>query len=60
MTNDEELCKCMVEHNEDMNTECKLLDNDSDSPTNVAVDVSEPMECVFQIIAMSFLWPYIS
>ena len=50
MVNDEELCKYLVEQDdEEMDTECEQLENDgcdSNSPPNVAVNVeSEPMEC---------------
>ena len=48
MANDEDLCKHLVEQNdEDMTAECEQPDSDGyDSPANIAVSVeSEPMEC---------------
>ena len=48
MANDEELCKHLVEQDDEhMDTDCEQPENDGcDSPTNVAVSVeSVPMEC---------------
>ena len=48
MANDEELCKHLVEQDDEhMDTDCEQPENDGcDSPTNVAVSVERvPMEC---------------
>ena len=51
--NNEELCKHLVEHDGDMDTECEQPENDgcdNSSRTNVAVDEdSEPMECYSKV-----------
>ena len=49
MANDEELCKSMIQQNEDMDTGCEQLENDGCTNTDSRTDVtaneeSEPME----------------